>query len=530
MARFINKRWFALGLFLTVIYAFYIPFNTAWYTYIFVILEHRSFNRVLPFIVIVLLLSLFFVLIDYFSQIVNNKNAAIFSANLKTRTLKSLLLDHSRQASEKVSFILNDLNLVETNYFRQILMMVGLITSLVMTVAFSIRSSWTLTILFLFFAAISQISPSFFRKMIKEKTEAWSQTNQTTTTFLNDLFKNYRTILHYQVISHFVGFGQTKISASENAKKLRDNKIAVSSATVYAAAETFQILPIGIAMYLIIRGQLQISDFVAVQYSATMITNTALQLGQARSSLTSTKDINGKVLKLIHNQQAIDTKNHQKTAGEKYDLSLLKADHLAFKYPGQKKNVWSNINFELKAHEKLLITGPSGIGKSTLLKILVGEIQPSEGTLSYYYQNAPSIHLPQADLFAFVSQDSAIFDGSVYLNLTLGEHFSDQEIQEALRKAGLPDVDPASSVSESGNNFSGGQKTRIELARAFLFDRPILIIDEGTASLDEKTAHDIQERVLASDKTVIEVDHHMPDPLVSQFNKHLQLTTIRDNN
>lgn len=526
MSRFINKQWFILGLFLTIVYAFYIPFNTIWYTYIFVILEHRLFNRVLLFIGVVLLLSLFFVLTDYLAQIVNNKNAAIFSTNLKTQTLKPLTLDSHRQASDKVSFVLNDLNLVETNYFRQILKIVSLMTSLIVTVAFSIQSNWILTILFLSFAVVSQVSPSFFRTIIKEKTKVWSKTNKGTTTFLNDLFKNYQTIIRYQATSHFVHFGQTKISLSESAKKIRDNKIAASSATVYAVAETFQILPIGISMYLVIKGQLQISNFVAVQYSATMITNSALQLGQARSTLNSTKDINNKILDYIHNKQAVNLEEHKEITDQKYDFSSLKAAHLAFKYPEQKKNVWSNVNFELKAGEKLLITGPSGIGKSTLLKIIIGEIQPSQGTLAYYYRNVQDTYLPRPDLFAFVSQDSAIFDDSIYLNLTLGTHFSEDEVKEALYKAGLPDVDPASPVSESGNNFSGGQKTRIELARAFLFDRPILIIDEGTASLDEKTAHDIQERVLASDKTVIEVDHHMSDQLVNRFNQHLDLTSI----
>ena len=103
----------------------------------------------------------------------------------------------------------------------------------------------------------------------------------------------------------------------------------------------------------------------------------------------------------------------------------------------------------------------------------------------------------------------------------MGRDFSDQEIEHSIQEAGLTPlmqkIGLDAVIQEDGTNLSGGEKKRIEIARAFLYNRNFLLIDEGTASLDPQTAHEIHEMILSSDLTVVEIDHHIPEDLQSKF-------------
>lgn len=87
-----------------------------------------------------------------------------------------------------------------------------------------------------------------------------------------------------------------------------------------------------------------------------------------------------------------------------------------------------------------------------------------------------------------------------------------------MQKIGLDVV-----IKEDGTNLSGGEKKRIEIARAFLYNRNFLLIDEGTASLDPQTAHEIHELIFSSNLTVVEIDHHIPEDLRSKFTRSYKL-------
>lgn len=129
--------------------------------------------------------------------------------------------------------------------------------------------------------------------------------------------------------------------------------------------------------------------------------------------------------------------------------------------------------------------------------------------------------------FSEVQQTSQIFNDTLLFNLTLGKKFSDSKITEAIKKAELlPYVNQYglnTIIEENGNNLSGGEKKRIELARAFLYERDFLIVDEGTASLDPTTANQIHEIFLNSPLTVVEIDHHIPPKIMEMFNHHYNL-------
>jgi ABC-type bacteriocin/lantibiotic exporter with double-glycine peptidase domain len=187
-----------------------------------------------------------------------------------------------------------------------------------------------------------------------------------------------------------------------------------------------------------------------------------------------------------------------------------------FQYPGRETPVLRNVNVMLAPGERLRIGGESGSGKSTLGKIIAGLIDVP-GAVSVV-QTGEAGRVPNV---LYIPQDPFVFAGSVAENVLLKDQadVSDEDearAEDAVRKACLtPDELPA-RLAESGRNLSGGQRQRLHLARAFLTQPDLLILDEPTRGLDEATARALLHNMSAAHRgaTIVFISH---DPLVDQF-------------
>ncbi|WP_369041852.1 thiol reductant ABC exporter subunit CydD [Streptomyces sp. Midd1] len=187
------------------------------------------------------------------------------------------------------------------------------------------------------------------------------------------------------------------------------------------------------------------------------------------------------------------------------------------RFPGRSTNAVSDVSFTVAPGETVALVGPSGVGKSTLLNVLLGFVEPTAGRV-----RAGGVDLSAADLtewrsrIAWVPQRPHLYAGSIAENVRLARPDADDvAVRGALVDAGaagfvdaLPDgVDTL--LGEDGAGLSAGQRQRLALARAFLADRPLLLLDEPTASLDGATEAEVVETVrrLAVGRTVLLVVH-----------------------
>ncbi|MFI9204164.1 thiol reductant ABC exporter subunit CydD [Streptomyces sp. NPDC053048] len=197
--------------------------------------------------------------------------------------------------------------------------------------------------------------------------------------------------------------------------------------------------------------------------------------------------------------------------------AVLAVDRLVVRHPGRAEPSLAETSFEVRPGETVAVTGPSGAGKSTLLNALLGFERPENGRVLVGGTDLSSLS-PESwrNQVAWVPQRPRLFAGTVAENVRLARpEATDAQVREALRAAGALEfvsMLPKGSdtpLGEDGAGLSAGQRQRLALARAFLADRPVLLLDEPTASLDGETEAAVVEAVrrLAVGRTVVLVVH-----------------------
>lgn len=239
-------------------------------------------------------------------------------------------------------------------------------------------------------------------------------------------------------------------------------------------------------------------------------------------------------------------RNEKIQKGNRADLKSfdINGRKLSFSYLDDKK-VIDNISFKALQGKTTALVGPSGCGKSTLIKLVARLYDYDSGEITIDDKEIKNI--ATQDLFKHISmvfQDVTLFNGSVMENIRLGKSSaSDEEVLEAARLANCDDFVKKlprgyeTEIGENGSNLSGGERQRISIARAFLKDAEIILLDEIAASLDVENEKYIQESLnkLTKNKTVIIISHRMKsienvdqiivmkDGKIEDFGKHKEL-------
>lgn len=192
-------------------------------------------------------------------------------------------------------------------------------------------------------------------------------------------------------------------------------------------------------------------------------------------------------------------------------------DGVSFAYGEKEKKVIDRKSFCIRKGARVGICGASGTGKSTLVKLLLGQLEPTEGRV--LYAGIPFGEICKEEFYkkiAYISQEAMLFQKSVAENLRLGKaDATEDEMKEACEKARIYDFISElpeglyTDIGENGSMLSGGQRQRILLAKAFLRDAQLYVFDEATSALDGQVEDEIWECIkqIPRDKTILIVSH-----------------------
>jgi len=193
-------------------------------------------------------------------------------------------------------------------------------------------------------------------------------------------------------------------------------------------------------------------------------------------------------------------------------------NNVSFSYPSSKA-LFTDLNLNIRAGEKLALVGPSGAGKTTLFQLLMRFYEPSSGSVVFNETNINNLPLAQLrDQIAVVTQEPVVFARSVMDNIRYGKpEATDEDVVKAAKLAFAHEfIDSLDNrydtqLGERGIKLSGGQKQRIAIARAILADRPILLLDEATSALDAMSERMVQQAInrLMEGKTSIVIAHRL---------------------
>jgi ATP-binding cassette subfamily B protein len=185
------------------------------------------------------------------------------------------------------------------------------------------------------------------------------------------------------------------------------------------------------------------------------------------------------------------------------DLRALSFEHVSFQHQSASSPAVSDISFEVGRRETIAFVGPSGAGKTTLVKLLVGLYQPKSGRILYNGVDGTEVDLDGLrERIGFVTQDTQLFSGTIRENLLfVNPTATDDECLEVLRRAACDNLLARADrgldtvIGEGGVKVSGGEKQRLSIARALLRKPHLLVFDEATSSLDSLTEEGIVDTI-----------------------------------
>jgi len=196
----------------------------------------------------------------------------------------------------------------------------------------------------------------------------------------------------------------------------------------------------------------------------------------------------------------------------------IRFDKVSFSYPGSKKQVLKNINFEVKPGQTIAIVGTTGSGKTTLTKLISRLYDVDEGRILIDNIDIREYALKSLrSQISYIEQDVFLFSDSIFNNISFGRTSSEEEIIQVAKEAQAHDFicklpyQYDSEVGERGVQLSGGERQRIAIARAFLSDPRILILDDSTSSIDSNTEDKIQRAIsnILMDRTTFLITHRL---------------------
>ena len=428
-----------------------------------------------------------------------------------------------KHSGKIITNLINDVNFMTglvsvgiLNLFKDSLTLIGLLGVM-------FYQNWKLSLIAIIMIPLASYFARFLGNRISKVTTQAMDTAGVLNSYLMEIFRNHKLIKVFQKETY-------EASRANNALdqlKDRGKKLAI----IYARSSPIMEFLTGIMIAILIyfSGNLIMSDELAINNFFSFLAAMMLAYQPVRSLATLNLTINQGLAAAKRILPIIDQK-HNIFEDEKLDkLKVLSGtitfEKVNFNYNSNSRSILKNVNLSISGGEMTSLVGHSGAGKSTILNLIPRFYDCSDGDIKIDNQSIKNKRLSSLrENVSLVSQETTLFDDTILNNMKYANlNATDDQIKEAAKLSfsdefinTLPNK-YNTMIGENGIRLSGGEKQRLSIARAFLKNSKIILLDEATSSLDSETEKKIQDALsfLTKGKTTLVIAHRLSTVLNS---------------
>ena len=418
-----------------------------------------------------------------------------------------------KQAGQLVSLVTNDIELLEVFYAHTIApIMIAFFTSAILLLVFGHLSGWFVVVALAAYLTVGVILPIITTKLAREDGRRYRELVGEMNDFFLDSVRGMKEIQLFGYAKQRLDEIQQRSQKIDTAfERIKDQEAKVRVYTEVAVS-AFNIIMLFTGLILFSLDKIDFSAFLIGVILLMSSYGPVIALSNLSSNLLQTLASGERVLSLLAEEPEL---KDVESAVDLKDVSRIDVENVNFAYG--EEQILSDVSLSVKKGEILGIHGRSGSGKSTLLKLLMRFYDPKSGSIKINGETLPNINTRSLrDNMAYITQQTYIFNETIEENIRLARREATlEEIMEAAKKASIHDFILSlpqgyqTKMTELGGNLSDGEKQRIGIARAFLHNAPIILLDEPTSNLDSLNEAMILKSLLdvKAEKLIILVSH-----------------------
>lgn len=370
-------------------------------------------------------------------------------------------------------------------------------------------------------APISFLSSRCLSGQMKEQQKNEAELSSSRMNLDQEIFQNLQLIKAFHIVDSALGrveeLQQKAICHSLRQNRIHSLHLAVTSFTGQLVGYACY----GFCVYRLWRGEISYGTMTMCVSMAASLRSAFSSLIQFAPSMIRTSVSAGRVMELVslprENRDQAEEAGRMLKKGREAGIRI-RMEQVDFRYRTGKKQVLQNVSLMAEPGEIIALVGPSGQGKTTVLRLLLGLFHPQKGRIFVRTMDGEELLVSSSTrcLFGYIPQENILFSGTIAENMRMVKpEASEEEIEEALKAACawefVKELENGihTEVQERGRRFSEGQRQRLSIARALLTDAPVMLLDEATSALDGETERRVLRGIIKKEawRTIIVAAH-----------------------
>lgn len=470
------------------------------------------------FIVSSIFLSFLSTLLRSFATYLFSKQTQKYIHYIRDKIVKHYYYNNNSKVAEMENELNSNLQLLNKNYANQLLNIIQSIFLLITSISTLFLMNWSLTLLACILAITTLYIPRFTRKKSSLATKQISNKNSKYLLAIEDWFNGLEELRKYAAFDKLNLVMQKTSRQLENAFVKKQKIISIADFLNGCTNSFSQIAITFLAAILFFNHQVTFGVVIAAGNFSTSILSSLLTITTAMTRMQSVQEINKQIIELQQFNRPSKKPNNEIYSISTHNLSISFKNGETLYYP----------NLEIKKGEKILLCGDSGVGKSTLFKLILHQIKPTSGQVIFKDKYNRKLE-PNYAQIGYIPQDGHLFPVSISDNITMFNASLNSLVKKFVERTCLKkDVLNMSNGVETKvdldkSNFSGGQKQKIILARNEIRDFPIMLADEATSAIDSTNTYHILKNLVSSNQTVIVIAHNLDSITENLFDRKIHL-------